>query len=376
MSAGTASLGIMSADTFKNRTKATTNVCGFSSHFKSRGSSMNGIDSALETWDSLLDKDKSRDGQRLFTLKLIKLTCNGYLEDRSLKDSTLAASRKSVVQEVLNSVSAAETYVQKRSSAGAQPGTKSLDGAYANERTQYLASGKQSNPYSASALHGKGDHDRYEDFMALGASTGGSQVEFMNRTDRLKYLVVIKNGILYQGGMPYSCNSKAKGIMDKTTKKIRPGSIEYSIDAVTYAMDKYGNIYSKKGGENVKEGGLRFNHSTYCAGKEIVCAGTLACLNGHLLCMTNSSGHYKPTGSNLRAALIMIGAEGVDLSDVGVIGQGLVAGDGACRASTLVAQGTPAPADWPNAYVHKVGTAAPNLEVDHEGMRFTVWQPG
>jgi hypothetical protein len=376
MSINTASLGIMSSDAFKNRTKASTNVCGFSSHFKSRGSSMSGIDSALETWDSLLNKDKSVDGQRLFTLNLIVLTCDAYLQDRSNKDSTLAASRKSVVQELRNSVDAAQAYVKKRSSGGAQPGTKSLAGAYANERTQYVDSGKQANPYSASALHGKGAHDTYADFIQLGAASGGQQVEFMNRTDRLKYLVVIKNGLFYQGGMPYSCNTKAQGRKDKATQKVIAATVQYSIDAVTFAMDKYGNIFSKKGGETVQEGGLRFNHSTYCAGKEVVCAGTFVCLNGQLLCITNSSGHYKPTGSNVRAALIMLAAEGVDLTTVAVIGQGLVAGDGACKASTLVAQNAPAAADWPNPFVFKEGTVSPHLEVDHKGMRFSVWEPG
>lgn len=376
MSGNSASLGIMSASTFKNRTKATTNVCGFSSHFKSRGSSMGGIDSALDTWDSLLNKGRTVDKQRLFTIHLLRVTCTAYLEDRGLNDSTLAASRRAVVHELYNSLDAAETYIKKRAPGGAQPATKSLDGAYANERTQYLASQKQSNPYSASALHGKGAHDTYADFVALGAATGGAQVEFMNRADRLKYLVVIKNGLLYQGGLPYSCNTLAKGRRDKATQKVIAGTIAYSMDAVTYAMDKYGNIYSKKGGEKVPDGGLRFNHSTYLAGKEIICAGTLACLNGHLLCMTNSSGHYKPSGSSLRSALILLGEEGVDLDSVGVIGEGLVVGDGACKASTLVAQGARAAADWPNPFVQNPGSTSPNLEVDHGGIRFTVWQPG
>jgi hypothetical protein len=326
---------------------------------------MDSIDLALKSWDSLLNKGKEikYEKERLFTLKFLRLSCEKYLQDRDLKDSPLAAARKAVVQEVLRSCEAAESYVKKRATPAANlPGTKSLDGAYANERTHYLASNKQSNPYSASALHGKGAHDTYQDFIALGAQSGGEQVEFMNRGERMKYLLVVKNGLLYQGGALYSC----------TVKRIRGESF---IEAATYAMDKYGNLFSKKEAVASKDS-LRFNHSTYCSGKEIICAGTLACLDGHLLKITNSSGHYKPTGSNVRSALIMLGQEGVALQDVSVEGQGLVVNDGVCRAETLARTGPRAAADWPFQPVYGGSGPAPNTALDYNGEHYEVWEPG
>lgn len=364
MSTETASLGIMTADTFKNRTKATKNVCGFASHFKSRGSSMDGIDHALKSWESLVGKDRSHDKQRAFALHVLRLHCEQYLADKSLKNSPLAASRKSVVSELLRTSEAAESYMNKRSApVASRPGTKSLDGAYANERTNYVSQQKQSNPFSASALHGQGAHDTYQDFVALAGQTGGKQVEFLNRAERMEHLVVIKNGLLYQNGALYSCN-------------IKTGKGYAAVLAATYAMDKYGNLFSKKEAKATQKG-LMFNHSTYCAGKEIVSAGTLTCLDGVLLKITNSSGHYKPTGMNLKSALVLLGQENVDLHGVVVEGSNLVVGDGLCSAYALVRDGAPAPADWPfQLPPFQAGKPTENVEITHVGKKYEVWEPG
>lgn len=325
---------------------------------------MDGIDHALKAWESLVGKDRSFDKKRAFAAEVLKLHCQQYLADKSMKSSPLADSRKSVVSEVLRSSESAESYMKKRMApSSGRPGTKSLDGSYANERAHYLSQGKQSNPFSASALTGQGLHDSYDDFVELAGQTGGKQVEFLNRAERMEHLIVIKNGLLYQDGVPYSCNTKTS--MGTT-----------AVLAATYAMDKYGNLFSKKG-VKASQKGLMFNHSTYCAGKEIVSAGTLTCLDGHLLKITNSSGHYKPTGMNLKSALVLLGQEDVDLHSVVVEGTGLVAGDGLCSAHTFVSVGAPAPADWPfQLPPFQPGKPQENVEITYNGKKYDVWEPG
>src|SRR5829696_5542055 len=101
MSSKTSHLGVMTADDFKNRTKATTNVCGFSSHFKSRGSTMNSIDSALDQWDRICNSGKNiyNESQKLEVLLSLKYSCEHYLADVGGKSTALGEHRKGVVKE-------------------------------------------------------------------------------------------------------------------------------------------------------------------------------------------------------------------------------------------------------------------------------------
>ncbi len=366
MSASTRRLGIMTADQFKNRTKASTSVCGFSSHFKSRGSDMIEVDQALATWDAVHGGGKMGmvEQSRLVALANLRGACRRYLAGKATKASALSAHRKAVVQEVLRACEAAESFVGKRAMTGAAGGpgvTKSLEPGYAHERAQYTHYAKASNPFSGTAMHEKQQDPAAMSmggFVATGTNLQVKRVEFLKRDERLQHLLVIRNGLLYQGGQPYDCPTKT-------------GTGYVAIRAATFAMDRYGNLFSKPTAEASKAN-LRFNHSTYLAGKEVLCAGTLACKDGHLLKMTNLSGHYRPDAPALRRALIMIGAEGVDLDAVAVDGFGCVVGDGYAKATTFVQTGPLAPADWPHPYVGGPGEAC---NVDHAGQQYQVWEP-
>jgi hypothetical protein len=366
MSAATSRLGIMTADQFKNRTKASTSVCGFSSHFKSRGSDMVEVDRALARWDLLHSGGKTgmAEQSRLVALADLRGACRRYLADKATKASALSAHRKAVVQEVLRACEAAESFVGKRAgtnAAGGPGATKGLEPGYAHERAQYTHFAKHSNPYSGTSMHEKQLDPAamtLGGFVATGANSEVQRVEFMKRDERLQHLLMIRDGLLYQGGEPYDCPTKT-------------GTGFVAIRAATFAMDRYGNLFSKPTAEASKEN-LRFNHSTYLAGKEVVCAGTLACKDGHLLKITNLSGHYRPDAAALRRALIMIGAEGVNLNDVAVDGFACVVGDGYARATTFVLTGPRAPADWPHPYA---GGPAEACKVDHAGQQYQVWEP-
>ncbi|MCD9033580.1 hypothetical protein LDO32_17850 [Luteimonas sp. Y-2-2-4F] len=373
MSIETASLGIMSLDAFKNRTKSSANVCGFASHFKSRGSSVKGIDAALGAWEQLVRAGGAKDAafyeRRLVALQLLKSSCTRYLGLKDERATPLSEYRKGVVRDLLRSVEKAESYLGHRAKGNPWRPTKSLDGVYGQERAHYLAQGKREHPMSASAMHEseRAGFDRLglADFQRA-AAAGGERVQFLDRVERLEHLVVVRNGLLYQDGVPYSCETGVNKTFGKR-----------EVEAVTYAADAYGNIFSKKA--YVAGGELRFNHSTYLAGKQVMCAGTLVCLDGVLLKITNASGHYKPGRQNLRTLLVLLGQEGVDLDEVVVEGTGLVAGDGLCGARTLVASGgARAPADWRWQVPAPVGRQKVDFStrIEHRGVEYFVVEPG
>lgn len=369
MSAATSRLGIMTADQFKNRTKASTAVAGLASHLKSRGSDMKAIDTGLARWDKYHSVGKTGwdEGTRLAILSDLAHQCRQYLALKATKGTAISTHRKGVVKELLHACEAAQSFVGKRNAARTAGGpgvTKGLEPGYAHERAQYTQAAKQHNPYSGTAMHEAQLNPAAMTtgaFVAAGAAGNVQQVEFMKRDERLQHLLVIRNGLLYQNGEPYSCPMKT-------------GAGYVALLAATFAMDRYGNLFSKPTAQASKAN-LRFNHSTYLAGREVLCAGTLTCKDGHLLKMTNLSGHYRPDAHALRQALMAIGAEGVDLSIVAVDGFGCVVGNGYATATTFVATGPLAPADWIHPFVAGVSGGG-DTRVDLADQQYEVWEPG
>lgn len=334
-----ARLGVMTADEFKNRTKATKAICGFASKFKTRGSSMSGIDRALEAWDQKCNSNLET-AQKLAHLVAIAYECEKWIKKKAQKSSRLCNFRKQVVEQLYKSLKNPVSFLRnkiKNESGSVYLPTKALSGNYKYERTNYLERGKTENPYSASSVagdhHATFDNMSYEQFVSAAGETN-DRVYFMNRSERMEHLLTIDNGLLYRQGEPYDCAldvRQARGAFDRR------------IVAETYAADKYGNIFSKPiNGFN----GTFFNHSSYCAGKEILCAGTLATKDGKLLYVSNLSGHYKPTPAHLAWLLVLLAEEDIDLDDVCV-----TAADGAgirhCKAASLI-RNAKAPTDWPN----------------------------
>lgn len=336
MSKQTALLGIMDAEVFKSRTKATNAVGGFSSKFKSRGGGLASIDIALERWFKACDNGNIAARTKLDLIDDIVIACDQWAAEKGRlgKDSALSVARAQVVSEVQRSCPKAQQYLKNKSkSESASPqfapvrrgGTKSLESGYANERANYVAGNKQQNPYSASNVSETlGEHAMSG--MSHGqfsfAAAGMDRVEFLDRKARLAHLVIIQGGLLFQDGKPMS-----------TAVKVG------SIWADTYAVDKYGNLYSKpfKATRN-----LRFNHSSYCAGKEVICAGTICCREGKLVYVSNMSGHYKPSWRSVLAFLRILTEEGVDLSETMVE----CLDTKTCTKATTLLTGAAPTSDW------------------------------
>lgn len=341
MSKQTALLGIMEIETFKARTKANTAVGGFFSKFQSRGGGMAAIDLALEAWSRDCDSSIAASVKQAHVAAIAQACDDWFKQKAQLGKSTdLSEARGQVIAEVRRSCIAAFQYLKNKSSAEAKTpvgmatkrgAVKSLGAGYAHERADYLAGNKQQNPFSASAVdelapHTLGTMD-FAQFSETASGAGVDRVEFLNREQRLAHLVVIQNRLLYQNG-------------DLMQQDYFPQYTEPTIYADTYAVDVYGNIYSKK----IKMGAVRFNHSSYCAGKAVLAAGTIACYEGKPLYISNMSGHYRPNTAYLVQFLRILCEESVDLSNTLV---DCMDTKRSVMAMSLLQSAT-APTDWPH----------------------------
>jgi len=245
-----------------------------------------------------------------------------------------------------------ENYQSKKSLQGAMHGLKGLSGGYSIERELYLKHGKASGmTVSMSNVHssiGSGNHRTYKalqkkDFSHLLASDvekllkvsipedkqHGKQVAFMNKIERLKYIVQIENDL---------CCDIDDRLISLTDK------LWDSYSLFPYAMDKYGNLFvvtdflSKRnvvqalpGGGNTTNFQLKqltqFNHSTILAGADVICAGCIhigwnarrnAAEPGVLSSIDNGSGHYKPSLDDLVRCVSILQQQGVDIGRVRV----------------------------------------------------------
>ena len=207
--------------------------------------------------------------------------------------------------------------------------SKGLDGTYQHERTWYVSHGKGTFSSAAGKIHEQlplyaddqdwdtlsfMDYDTITDRIAkdsMGYAQYG-RVQYMDKTARLQCLVLYENGIFAQpDGLPYS-----------TVHTVSMGGNRI-IDM--WAMDRYGNLFIKR--SEPSNTAAYFNHSTFCAGREVICAGMICIDNGVLVYIDNSSGHYKPDEDALNTALVHFRDEGgvtfgAQQVRVGIIGNG------------------------------------------------------
>ena len=80
-----------------------------------------------------------------------------------------------------------------------------------------------------------------------------------------------------------------------------------------FVMDRKGDIYISF---DHQQG--RFHHSSILAGAAVRAAGDMTIIQGRLLALSNSSGHYKPDAACLDVTLARLSALGVDVSQVKV----------------------------------------------------------
>ena len=68
----------------------------------------------------------------------------------------------------------------------------------------------------------------------------------------------------------------------------------------------------------VQTSGKNFYHSSYLGGQSVLCAGTMKIVNGEVLLITDSSGHYRPSEGHLAMAVEALGIVGVSLEKLKV----------------------------------------------------------
>lgn len=347
MSMETANLGVMSSDAFAAQTKATAAVVGrFKAKFKSRGSSMHGIDEALRQWERNCHRGLAP-AQKLALLVEINLECNKWLARKLTKATALSAHRRQVVERLKKSLTAPMQYLTRKSKYSTGDDeyispTIGLSGKFSYERMNYELKGKKQNPVSATLVTGYledtegrgrslGDID-YGEFTSVGK---GKTVTFLNRAQRMPYMIIIENGLFFR-------TDESKAVS---------GDAGFGrVASDPFAVDKYGNMFSAEllGWKRAKMG--QINHSSFTAGKEIILAGTIAWdSNGFLLYVSNLSGHYKPNRAQLQWYLAMLVEEGVDMTNVciGAIKENGTEEVDHFRFDTFMDDAHAAP-DWPN----------------------------
>jgi len=360
MSLQTAHLGITSSAAFINSTLASKAVGGIAGKLKGRGSNMAGIDQALKTWEKNCHKSSVDVAQKLALVNDIMFECDKWLTRKSNKATAISTQRRQVITNLKGSVRAPLEFLRSKAKAASgnlkyRSPTKSLDGNYGFERQNYMEVGKSKNPVSASIMDGKGgvelgdmDYNQFKD--GAGAK---DTVIFLNRAQRMDLMVYVENGRFYRVGAQPASNDGF-------------GTMKY---ADPYAVDKYGNMFCLNLGKKKETVGLgQFNHSSFCAGREIITAGTI-CFDdqGQLLYITNLSGHYKPNRPQLGWYLRMLSDEAVDLQNV-CVGVMNATGTGVehMRCPTFLGNLGSGP-DWPTLTPAGMGAIVNGLEMQNPG---------
>lgn len=343
MSLQTANLGIMTSAKFVDLTLASKAVGGIAGKLKGRGSNMAGIDNALRAWEKNCHRPNLATAQKLALVNDINFECAKWLKRKRDKSTVIATQRKQVIGNLKQSLQAPLQFLKKKSQhASGNPKyrspTKAMAGNYAMERRHYMEGNKQSNPFSATLVDGEGGREfkdmDYDEFKNTAGGMRNNSVIYLNRARRMDVMLMVEGGRFFRA--------------DGQVAKSDGNANCYYADP--YAVDKYGNLYSVQLGAMKKEkvGLGQMNHSTFCAGREVICAGTIAFDDqGHLIYLSNLSGHYKPNRAHMGWYLRMLAGERVDLQNV-CVGAMNAAGTGVehIRCTSFLNSLT-SPQDWP-----------------------------
>ncbi len=245
------------------------------------------IDLALVDWHA----DKSL----LRTLAVYK-ACRHWLKAKAHKNSTETQRRRIQIGYLIDNalmwvqsfdpdlVRAFIRFNAKKQQAP-PPAVKAMAGVYKHERSLYVQSGKTHAPsatlldnrYDPTMINGKEFGELTEDeFAALDRHFQSAHaVVYLTKMDRLKDMVFAQNGrLVTYNGTPFTTTGGG---------------------GWPYAMDVYGNLFAK----NIAGTNQQYNHSSFNAGNDVVCAGMIRANEGALVCLSNNSGHYKPSRHNL-----------------------------------------------------------------------------
>lgn len=295
-----------------------------------RGTQLQLIDQTLVRLDELIHEGAEARRKELVISQLM-MACKNWLTDKGTKTSSTAKERKIAVEalgeQAFQWIKWRKFHERKANPGNAAVEKRAMRPGYRVERDMYVASGKARNPISGSYIHAAMEtmgtfRTRTfatltpADFQSLDNALVGEvrqpdpmgdpgsmaktkvpqMVLFLKKQDRIKHLMIVQNGLLYEG----------------FEKPLHTGGGGF---IVAYVIDEYGNLYCST---ETFDRNYSFNHSTFNAGKDVICAGTLSADQGSLRLLTNLSGHYKPTRVNLHNAVQFVANGGVNIAQARV----------------------------------------------------------
>lgn len=148
--------------------------------------------------------------------------------------------------------------------------------------------------------------------------------QYLSSTDRAKYRIHFNGGIAQQ--MQWWLNNTK--VVNADSKNGYVDNLGWRAGHAGYALSLGGDFFSGLHIGGAPGQGTNFYHSSYMGGDTVRCAGTWKIVNGKLLEITDSSGHYQPTIQHMLGCIETLKGHGVDLSDVKIF---------------LMSQGNPAP---------------------------------
>lgn len=300
---------------------------------RARGSNIAHIDLALQNWYAEASRAGARRKVELLSAllsacsKWLKLKMGPTTETLRLKRRVAIHALAEAALDELQALAAPADRVafDRRKFAvlsGArrvQPGMhplRALSRGYAHERSLYLKGGKQ-EALSGTKVH---NHLSYAtEGIAPFDNVAFANKEFDQLTEtEFRHMAQLAR----QANMKYQVEFTRKA--GRTAYWAIPGPQGRFFDVNDkpinapeaggwiWAMDEYGNLFLRSGRE--AEGReILLNHSSFNAGKPVICAGSIVVEDGLLRKIDNSSGHYKPTRSDLLAALQCLLDDGADL---------------------------------------------------------------
>lgn len=306
---------VMSATAFKNMTTPRNPFKRY------RGRNITRIDKSLERWNDVYGGRTA-----MGVLAGLLSACRHWVDVNRTSTSDRTTLRRTGVTMLADQAFKRlqyETFAARKESNSYSGSFQSLQGGYKHERTTYLQSGKTKAVSGSTAsalvefsgqlgidLQGKTFNTlTLEEFKNLVSTYApelleSEEVVFLKKQDRIGYLVVVENGVMFTGAQ----------------ERFDTGGAGFTTTGHPYIIDQYGSLYTT---DHVAMGRAlpqeqRFNHSSFNAGKDVICAGIVRAQNGRLAYIDNNSGHYKPDRIQLLNALIVLDGCGVDLTKVRV----------------------------------------------------------
>ena len=125
-----------------------------------------------------------------------------------------------------------------------------------------------------------------------------------SEAERRPFQIFIKNGLVYDvDGNLYD------------TSDAKLGGLGAAQGSALIVMDKGGNLFSSK----FQEVGV-FHHSSFLAGQPVAFAGEIRVLNGQIVQLSNTSGHYMPSNGSFTQILQRFAKSGLMIDNIRLSG--------------------------------------------------------